>query len=126
MRNTINWFEIFVTDFARAVAFYEKLFEVELKKEIFEGFQNAIFPAHEDAATGALVKHPTRRPMADGTLIYLDASGKLDALLGRVSALGGEIVMPKRDIGDPGFIALIRDTEGNVVGLHAPRESVRG
>jgi len=30
-------------------------------------------------------------------------------------------VLPKTDIGDPGFIALVRDTEGNVVGLHAPR-----
>jgi predicted enzyme related to lactoylglutathione lyase len=121
MRNTVNWFEIFVSDFGRAVAFYEKLFEVELKKEIFEGLENAIFPAHEDAVTGALVKHPTRRPLPDGTLVYLNAGGKLDALLGRVAALGGEVVMPKRDIGEPGFIALIRDTEGNVVGLHAPR-----
>jgi predicted enzyme related to lactoylglutathione lyase len=29
--------------------------------------------------------------------------------------------MPKTDIGAPGFIALVRDTEGNVVGLHSPR-----
>ena len=34
---------------------------------------------------------------------------------------GGKVVMPKTDIGPPGFIALVRDTEGNVVGLHSER-----
>jgi predicted enzyme related to lactoylglutathione lyase len=29
--------------------------------------------------------------------------------------------MPKTDIREAGFIALVRDTEGNVVGLHSPR-----
>jgi predicted enzyme related to lactoylglutathione lyase len=31
------------------------------------------------------------------------------------------VVQPKTDIGPPGFIALVRDTEGNVVGLHSER-----
>ena len=38
-----------------------------------------------------------------------------------ILAAGGELVQPFTDIGVPGFIALIRDTEGNVVGLHQPR-----
>jgi uncharacterized protein len=29
--------------------------------------------------------------------------------------------MPKTDIGDPGFIGTMLDTEGNRVGIHAPR-----
>jgi predicted enzyme related to lactoylglutathione lyase len=29
--------------------------------------------------------------------------------------------MPKTDIGAPGFIALLRDSEGNSVGLHSER-----
>jgi predicted enzyme related to lactoylglutathione lyase len=31
------------------------------------------------------------------------------------------VLLPRTDIGEPGFIALVRDTEGNVVGLHEPR-----
>jgi len=37
------------------------------------------------------------------------------------AATSGSVVLPKTDIGESGFIALVRDTEGNVVGLHAPR-----
>jgi hypothetical protein len=29
----------------------------------------------------------------------------------------------RADVGAPGFIALVRDTEGNVVGLHSERTS---
>ena len=31
--------------------------------------------------------------------------------------------MPKTDIGDPGHIAWVLDTEGNTVGLHAERQA---
>jgi predicted enzyme related to lactoylglutathione lyase len=43
----------------------------------------------------------------------------LDASLARVAPAGGSVVLPKTDMGP--VIALLRDTEGNVVGLHAPR-----
>jgi len=121
MRHAVNWFELFVNDFDRAVRFYEGLLQVELKKEIFMDLQNAIFPGDPDDVLGALVKHPSRRPSGEGALVYLNATGVLDAVLGRVVALGGTILTPMTDIGEPGFIALIRDPEGNVVGLHSPR-----
>jgi len=121
MRHTVNWFELFVHDFDRAVSFYERLLQVELKKEIFMDLQNAIFPGGPDDVRGALVKHPARKPGGEGTLVYLNATGVLDAVLGRVAGLGGTVLTPKTDIGEPGFIALIRDLEGNVVGLHSPR-----
>ena len=34
---------------------------------------------------------------------------------------GGKVMMPKTDIGPPGFIAVMVDTEGNSVGLHSER-----
>jgi predicted enzyme related to lactoylglutathione lyase len=37
----------------------------------------------------------------------------------RASAAGGQIVREKMSIGQYGFIALIRDTEGNMIGLHS-------
>ena len=39
----------------------------------------------------------------------------------RVRGAGGVLIMPKTDIGVPGFIAVLRDTEGNSVALHSPR-----
>ncbi len=121
MKNALNWFEIFVSDMERAASFYERALGLSLKREIFGGQSMAIFPTEDPAVGGALVLNPNRKPSTEGTLVYLNASGRLDEVLNRVPLAGGAMAMPKMDIGDPGFIALIRDTEGNVVGLHAPR-----
>jgi predicted enzyme related to lactoylglutathione lyase len=115
---SINWFEIPVHDLGRAAAFYEQVLAVALKRETFHGTPMAMFCAD---VGGALVQDERRRPTADGALVYLDASGKLDDCLARVAAAGGAVLTPRTDIGDPGFIALVRDTEGNTIGLHAPR-----
>jgi uncharacterized protein len=37
----------------------------------------------------------------------------------RVVAAGGKIERPKMSIGEYGFISLIWDTEGNMIGLHS-------
>lgn len=121
MKNALNWFEIPVSDMDRAVRFYEATLGLTLKRETFTGMPMAIFEADEAGVAGALVSDPRRRPSADGALVYLDAAGKLDACLTRVAPQGGAVVLAKTDIGAPGFIALVRDTEGNLVGLHAPR-----
>src|SRR4051812_13544383 len=121
MKNAINWFEIPVTNMDRAAKFYATVFEMKLKLEDFGGVPNAIFPREGEGACGSLVLNPRRKPSADGSLVYLNATGKLDDCIGRVEAAGGAVLLPKTPIGDPGFIALIRDTEGNCVGLHAPR-----
>jgi predicted enzyme related to lactoylglutathione lyase len=120
MRNAVNWFEIPTTDLDRAARFYERVLGIELRRENFMGTPHAMFPADRPGVGGALIAAPDRKAAAEGTLIYLDATGKLDAALARVADLGGQVVLPRTSIGAPGFIALVRDTEGNVVGLHAP------
>ena len=122
MKNAINWFEIPVADLDRAMRFYERVLGLSLKRAKFEGLDLAIFPSDERGVGGALISDARRKPSADGALVYLDASGKLDACVGRVQESGGKVVLPKTAIGDPGFISLIVDSEGNVVGLHAPQE----
>ena len=120
MKDAINWFELPVLDLERAQKFYETVLATKLKTEIFGGLPNALFPAGEGVG-GALVKDPRRAPHASGALVYLNANGKLDACLGRVEAAGGKVLLPKTSIGDPGDIALVLDTEGNQIGLHATR-----
>ena len=121
MRHAVNWFELFVSDLPRAQRFYEQMLATTLRFEDFGGTPMAIFV--DDGVTGALVKSPDRKPAADGTLVYLNCTGTLDACLGRVEQSGGKVVMPKTDIGDPGHIAWVLDTEGNTVGLHAERQA---
>jgi len=38
----------------------------------------------------------------------------------RVPAAGGTIIRPKFSIGDHGSVAIVTDTEGNMIGLHSP------
>ena len=120
-QHAIHWFEIFVTDFERAVRFYETTLGIQLRRENEDGRPMAIFKPSMEAVGGALVRQPGREPTENGAIVYLDANGKLEASLERVVRAGGKVVMPKTDIGAPGFIALIRDSEGNLVGLHSER-----
>lgn len=119
MRNTLNWFELFVTEMPRAQAFYEQVLATKLRAGPFNGEPHAIFS--DDGLKGALVQREGRKPSAEGAVVYLNCNGDLDAALGRVEKAGGKIVMPKTDIGPPGFIAIVHDTEGNAVGLHSVR-----
>jgi uncharacterized protein len=43
-----------------------------------------------------------------------------DAVLAKVEKLGGKIVMPKEKIAGVGLVAMIRDTEGNIIGIWKP------
>jgi predicted enzyme related to lactoylglutathione lyase len=122
MAHALNWFELAVNDLPRATRFYETVLGESLKREVFDGMPMAIFRTPDPREVGgALVQSPSRKPGTDGGLIYLNAAGRLDACLDRVEQAGGAVLMPKTDIGEPGFIALVRDTEGNTVGLHSPR-----
>lgn len=117
--HAVNWFEIPTLDLDRATAFYEKVFSVSLRREIFFGVPNAIFPGEPGEVRGALVKHDKLAPATTGSVVYLHA-GDLDACLARAKEAGGTIAMPKTSLGPIGFIAMVDDTEGNRVGLHMP------
>ncbi|HEY9647279.1 MAG TPA: VOC family protein [Chroococcidiopsis sp.] len=121
MQNVVNWFEIPAADFDRAVSFYSTVLGVEITKGEFMGESQAFFPADATNVSGAIVKSDRLTPSTTGTLIYLNLGtvANLDAALERVTANGGKTLMGKTDIGDPGFIGLIQDTEGNNIGLHA-------
>ena len=119
-KNAINWFEIPVTDMARAVRFYETVLATTLHREVFGGHDHSIFRVAEPGVAGALVKAPHLEPSGAGSRVYLH-TGELDACIARVAGAGGAVIMPRTDIGEPGFIAIVRDTEGNAVGLHQPR-----
>ena len=116
--STITWFEIPAADFARAIRFYETIFATPLLHvAAFPGM--AIFPYERPGISGCVVHGEGRRPSADGVVVYLNCDGRIDQVIGRVEKAGGSIAEPKNYIPNVGWVAQIRDSEGNRVGLHA-------
>lgn len=122
MTQAITWFEIPVTDLARAQHFYETVLGRALHREDFGGGEIAVFP-YERPATGGCLMAGAAPSSGHGVRIYLDCTPSLDAALALVEAAGGRIVAPKSALPPGmGFFAVLRDTEGNEVGLHALAE----
>ena len=78
------------------------------------------FPMQEDGpgAMGALVRMEGCPSGGNSTLIYFTcADCALEAE--RAKENGGQIFKDKFSIGQYGFISLVYDTEGNMIGLHS-------
>jgi hypothetical protein len=122
MGNPVAWFEIYVQDMARAKAFYETVFQVqlqalgdpagEMEMWSFQGDMNSY------GAPGALVKRAGVPSGGSATLVYFHCE---DCAVeeARVAGAGGQVHRSKLPIGPYGFIALVVDTEGNMIGLHS-------
>ena len=120
--NALNWFEISVTDIARAKKFYETIFGIEMTLDNMMGMDMAFFPYDpgNGKVSGALVKSDMHKPSADGAKIYLNGNPDLSLVLNKVESAGGKIIMPKTNIGpEVGNMAFFIDTEGNVIALHS-------
>jgi uncharacterized protein len=119
MKNALNWFEIPVEDMDRAVGCYETLLDAPLRRETMPGgMAYAVLPYEAPGTGGALAGDPAR-PRGPGIMIYLNANGRLDAILARVERANARLIVPKTPIGRDGFIAVIEDTEGNRVGFNS-------
>jgi len=117
---TVAWFEIPATDLDRAIGFYETICNVKLRREPMGPMELAIFPYVAPATGGALAKGEQFKPAETGTIVYLAAEPNLATVMARVEAAGGKVLMPPVTIPNgKGVFTLIRDTEGNTVGLHA-------
>lgn len=126
--NPVGWFEIYVQDMARAQKFYEAILGVKLEQlpmpegPGFGDMQMLAFPMEmqKPGAAGALVKMKDGISGPGGSLIYFNCD---DCAVeeARVKDNGGSVCQSKMSIGQYGFIAVITDTEGNVVGLHSQK-----
>ncbi|NQD95397.1 VOC family protein [Pseudomonas sp. CrR25] len=118
--NAINWFELFVGDFERARSFYERALATPLEVIDNPGGRMALFPCDPDNGVGGcLSDSPQQRSGNSGTRVYLNVEGQLDAVLDRVPTAGGQILQAKTSIAPHGFVAVIKDSESNEVGLHS-------
>lgn len=121
MKNPAGWFEIYVQDMERAKKFYESVFQITLQSlGPMPGLEMWSFPGDRNSygAGGALVKMDGVSSGGNSTIVYFSCD---DCAVeeGRVAGAGGKVMKTKWSIGQYGFIALVYDTEGTVIGLHS-------
>ncbi len=121
MTNSINWFEIPVTDFARAKKFYEALYSAEIMEMPHPSYKYGMLPAdmQNGGIGGGIVQGEGFEPSSKGVIVYLNGGDDLSTPLSKVEDAGGKIIMPKTAIGANGFMAQFIDTEGNRIALHS-------
>jgi predicted enzyme related to lactoylglutathione lyase len=125
MRATTDWLDSALQPFERLAAFYQRIFAGTSGGDVAPGTKTEIFAVaavrREAAVTAHARDHGARVGREVGTGASVHGSGGIDAILRRVDAAGGRVLVPRIDLGGRGFIAVLTDTEGNVMGLHQPR-----
>ena len=123
--NPIVWFEIYVQDMERARAFYTGVLQCTLSKlDAPPGMDIEMLAFQSDmngpGASGTLVRMTGVPSGGNSTLVYFHCDDcAVEA--SRVVAHGGSIHTPKTSLGPYGFMALVVDTEGNIIGLHSQK-----
>ncbi len=123
VKDAISWFEIPVSDFARAKTFYQTIFDFEMPEMDMGPIKMGIFLYERDkgGVGGAICFGEGYKPAgANGPKAYLNGGEDLNIVLSRVTGAGGSIVMPKTEIApEMGHMAFFLDSEGNAVGLYS-------
>ena len=118
--NPIAWFEIYVQDMARARAFYDKVFATKLDKLPSGDVEMWSFPMQPEApGSGGALVYMKGFPQGSGNTIVYFACDDCAVEEARVVPAGGKIHKGKFSIGQYGFISLVSDTEGPMIGLYS-------
>ncbi len=120
--NKVVWLDIPVVDLDRAVAFYRAVLDCDVAIETFGEMRFAII-AHDQGNGGCLITNPDEVAADRGMLVYFNVDGRLQEAVGKVTELGGEITQPVHSLGPHGFRAVVRDSEGNRLAIHAHTET---
>lgn len=114
--NAAVWFEIPVSDMARAKAFYGAVLDTELRDDNTGPNPMAIFPAASDASVAGHLYPGKPAASGSGNTIHLRSPEPLEAALGRVRDHGGKVVSDIVTI-PAGRFAYCLDPDGNSIGL---------
>ena len=121
-QNRLVWFDIPVADLEREAAFYRGVLGIAVHVEHSPGYSFAVLE-HKDGNGGCLVPDAGEISGNAGVLVYLNANGRMRDAMQQVTTLGGRIVEPVKAIGPHGFRAIVIDSEGNRIALHAATDA---
>ena len=118
----IAYFQIPADDVGRARKFYQSLlgWKIEPDTTLMDKslqWQNIITgePKEGTMNMGGLYKRQMPDPIMNFVIVE-----DIEKILAKVEKLGGKIMMPRNEIKSVGLVAVIQDTEGNVIGLWTP------
>lgn len=119
MNPIISIVEIPVTNVKRAIAFYEKIFSIQIEQMEMGDTELGVFPSTQTGPSIVLTKGKEYKPKSDGVFVYLNAGKDLTTVLSLIEPNGGKVLLEKTEISpEMGNYALFLDTEGNRIGLH--------
>jgi len=118
----IGFFQIPADDVGRARKFYQSLLGWKIEPDTtLENtslqWQTILTGEPEE---GTMNKGGIYKRMGPGPIMNFVILQEFDRVLAKVEKLGGTIVMPKNAIKHVGLVAVIQDTEGNIIGLLKP------
>jgi predicted enzyme related to lactoylglutathione lyase len=126
-----TWFELYADDMDRAVDFYRRAFGwlpqpatayAELREPGAGVIDGQLLVSPRGQVVGAVVPRPSDltapAPDARGCVVYLKVGDVAETAAAAIMA-GGVEVSPPRRVSPLGTVALVRDTEGNLIGLHS-------
>ena len=92
LNNAINWFEIPVSDFARAKLFYSMIYNYEMPERQMGDITLGFFLVQPGGIGGAIVHGRGYIPAGEGTLVYLNGGSDLNLVLNGVEGAGGQLL----------------------------------
>lgn len=111
-----SWNELMTTDVDAAKVFYGELFGWGMQK--FEPgeveYTMATMGGQEVAGIMAIPEEAAGMPPSWGAYVTV---ADVDALLPRVTALGGKVIVPPHDIPEVGRFAVIQDPQGAMLSI---------
>ncbi|MFC5972033.1 VOC family protein [Halomarina salina] len=128
MTHAIIWFDVPAEDLDRAAEFYSTVFDTELQEASDTDEPYLMFAVEEGEVGGGLFEAGEMTfgggdtvsfdPGETGPTVYLTVTDAMSDALDRVRSAGGEILVGAEDIeGESMVYAIVRDTEGNRIGL---------
>lgn len=119
----ITHFDVVANDVERATRFYEAAFDWKISK--WEGPMEywliATGPASEGGIDGGLSQGEPNLTTGQLTI----EAGSLDQTLGKVKAAGGSVTRERSAIPGVGWLAEVKDTEGNIFGVMEPDDGAK-
>lgn len=121
---SINIVEIPSRRLERALAFYARVFAIELEISEIDGQRMVFFPSDDATGPGiALTEGDDYQPSGEGIRVYITVDD-VEAVLARAVDAGGEIAAEVEAVDGWGRYASFRDLEGTVIGITQPKDAV--